>query len=1120
MPTVPTLNNSIGYNSLIYQALPRIPGSILRNVLVGVTGAYYSPTLGGATSLINTSGVSGGYLFVRDINSYNNGATGPNRLITTNSLGNGSITIPINNGKISDYVLLYAPNQFSYDQNDPTNPVYLTLQPPLSAAAGGILTINKQTIIPTGPTAATLQLSGIVYDGFTASDGLTGGIVVYQQRVPQAVTGTTGGTIGSIISGGTAGIITGFVNGTVNGTINYNLNWDSNLDDLYMIYYMGLSGLSGASYNYVSVNPINLPLRNSPTVYNSSVEGTTAKIYNINYNYTGITGAPGSTAYIYVTNAQGNTSVKVPILKEPSTGLYMSQYFFGPTGGTSIVLPGSYYRYVKPNQPNLILSGSTASLTSHSVSSEGVSGTLIKDLGSTNNKTVLTLTDFNYFDIDGNSIFNTIGVTGSTGKIYVVLSNYGTTGTLYTGPTGIPFSGTTASITYNNSGPYRIEFPGPVPYPSTTQTFKLSYYDNKLGTFRNGTKNFPIQIGKVPYPEVLQANILQSSLTTTRLYVKFNNFDYFDQFQNTIFSTGLTGSILLIDGRSDNTIASTPYIQGAGNTGSNPNREYILSTTGIFETGLSNVYYIKFIDSNGVTARPALKSVPTYTASENLNYTITNYTASSNSLRFTITNFDYLEAFNKSIFYDPTYSPGSTGFIQLYNTNGTLLQSIPNVINISNSYNFSINVAGPYTDYYIKFFDSNLNSTRQAMKIVSPIGLSEVTSTYSDTGSAYGFTGPANLQFPYLFSAAAAEVTEITVLGELTAPLAFDQKIVLNVPASELQRMLVYDSAWSGGQYGTGASGGGGFTGLSGTTAQNSSGFTGPNVGLFLKYVLSQVNVQIPGGFTGHNGVYGQSDRLGGLDLLYSGVTLNNYQTIGNSGGVGNPWGLTNGSTGFFSDDSGTSGPQILQFMKDNNITGVGATYSSQSLLNFIPAEAIRSIKQQGFSIDKISNVVNDVDTTMDLFVPSLRNLFEQSVGYGRVDDTISVSLSNVPSSLSGVTGDPWSTASHIYGVDFVNGDSLTFYVRYAVGAVRRYGIDPSVVAGLGSGWQNLPALTLTFNGKTFDIPIGASDPASGLTGGGGVGGSDADTELANGSMMHTIAVQLIASPGPSNFDY
>jgi hypothetical protein len=88
------------------------------------------------------------------------------------------------------------------------------------------------------------------------------------------------------------------------------------------------------------------------------------------------------------------------------------------------------------------------------------------------------------------------------------------------------------------------------------------------------------------------------------------------------------------------------------------------------------------------------------------------------------------------------------------------------------------------------------------------------------------------------------------------------------------------------------------------------------------------------------------------------------------------------------------------------------------------------------------------------------------------------------------------------------------------MGAVRRYGIDPSIVSGLDPIWQTAPSIKLTFNGKSFDIPIGSSSPYSGLTGSGSTGGSDADTELSTNGQMRTLAIELLASPNKSNFDY
>jgi len=956
------------------------------------------------------------------------------------------------------------------------------------------------------------------------------------------VSGLTSGTSGTIF-GNPIGAIRGFdINGNGSCNINYNLGFDTSLDDLYMLYYMGITGAVNPSYNFVSVSPFKLPMRstNGLTTFQSSSAGTTASIFGIGYNYTGVTsGSASSPNSIYITDMQGATSVQVPIIKRPDSNNYYAQYFFAATGPTAMVLPGSYYQYVKPSEvagnavrrgrvlhaaggAGPILSGATAAIPEHYLIPEVIYGNVVKDSLSTNKKTVLDLTSFNYTDADGNSIF---GSSGASGYIYLVSGASGTIGTVYSGPTGIP-SNSITGVPYKNSGPYMIEFSDPVPYPPAVLSYILSYYDSNLGIVRQGVTSYNITVGKRVFPESLKLYMQEGLLTQNSVYIRINKFDYLDILQDSIFSNGLTGDILLLPDYASNTVInSTPFISPQ-----NDLQEYILQASGTFDTTQSATFYVGFKSAGSTsinTSRIPITITPSLETLKGsfLNYSVLNNSNNYNSLSFTLINFDYLDSYGHSIFYDSNYSANPhTGKLQLYSSTGVLKQEIPFVYGAHNGYRFSISALGSFDGYYIKFSDSGLNYTRQSQLIVTSSGLKKTSTHFAEGGTGFSYTGPAALQFPYVFDAAAADITQVVVLGELTAPIAFDQKVVLNVPASELQRMLVYDSGWNGGQYGLGGAANG-FNGLSGTTSQFSNGFTGPNVGLFLNYVLSQVNV-VGSGFTGHNGVFEQSDRLGGLDLLFSSSSLQNYQTIGNSGNTGNPWGLTTGSTGIFSDDIGVSGPQILKFMEDNNISGAGATFSSQSLLNFIPVEAIRSITQTGFQVDQLSNtskstgVIQDIDTTMPLFVAPLQNLFEQSVAYGRVDNTIVIPVSNVPPTLNTAVGSPWKVASHIYGVDFVDGDSLTFYIKYVVGAARRYGIDPSVVGGLGSEWTHLPALTLTFNGKSFDIPIGRTDPSSGLYGSGTTGGTDHDTELSNNSVLYTLAVQLLASSNVSNFDY
>jgi hypothetical protein len=1002
----------------------------------------------------------------------------------------------------------------------------------------GDIVYNDQTYLSIGQTTDDNTVDGLAYQvkaGSTAipndypldASGVTSSNwQLYAGNSYSAITGITSGDR-TTIQGTTLGTITSFSNNNAYNTISgYTLSWDTSLDELYMIYYQGLSGFTGPSYNFLSVQPFNLPLNNSPTIFRSDSNGVTANIYNINYNFEGVT-----SGQIVVTDVQGQGPVQtyVNIVKNPNFDFYYAPYFFNSIGGTAIVEPGSYYQYVNPLDSN-ILSGATFSIPTHValLEDQGITGQLAVSQYNRRQKIVLDLTRFDYFDKDQNSIFNSFDIVGNTGQIYLVSQDSGNTATVYSGLTGIPFNGSSASITY--AGPsYIVEFPDLGPTGATTIPYNLSFYDNTIQSLRASNITIPVQFsGLVPTNESLISVEEEKVLSSSNIYLKFNEFDYLDEYTSSIFGPGgiTGGTVSLVNGTTLGTLlGSTAYDYSLGLT-----YNYIISATGTFSSTQLKQTYLRFAPNGTTSYNTAYKSI-VFDPNETFLGNFVNFNETPTSLSFSLTSFDYLDSSGLSIFNSSWYASNPhIGSIELCNPSGIVLQTISFTGNPkTQTFQFSINAQGPFNTYFLRLNDSTINFTRTSIKrtIKMSTGITSYPDGNADGGVAFGYTGPAALQFPYVFNANAAETTEIIVLGELTRPLDFDQKIVLNVPREELQRMLVYDSAWSEGQYGTGASGGGGFSGFSGSTSQNASGFTGPNVGLFLKYVLSQVNVSLPDGFTGHNGVSGQSDRLGGLDILFSGAESVNYQTEGNSGQTGNPWGVTGGSTGYFLDDAGVSGPQLVQYMSDNNITGIGATFSPNSLLNFIPVEAIRSISQLGFRIDKVADVVTDVDTTLPTYVDPLRNLFEQSVAYSRVTDSVEYPPSIVPSSLrvrfapDGTTlATPWTSVAKVYGVDFVDGDSLTFYIKYAMGAVRRYGIDPSVVAGLDPIWQTAPSVKLTFNGKSFDIPIGSSSPYSGLTGSGSTGGSDADTELSTGGRMHTLAVELLASPNKSNFDY
>jgi hypothetical protein len=1132
------LSSTLIYSSLSLTSFPDVPGSTQYLLRFGITGAAYAPNGPGTAYNINIPGAGrGDVLFLRntdyvqfDTNGLLTGITTFDIRINTDTSGDGGTTFNVLKGSNTNYQLFYAVNGFSYSVGDVLDPVSIGIT--LGPQPGGPFTANLRAT-PTSFNRYTLSVTGAKYDGYDIPNSKVAlpnaaALFLYQQTSGQ--TGVTSGPTASIQ--GT--IITG-MNYAGNGAFNAGgpgfivppnpITWDSSVNDNNKLYFtytnnfnLGVPVTEFAS-NYLAAVPIILPLNNSPTTYTSSPAGITANIYNINYNFTGLTGGQ-----ILVRNTQSGTTAISNIIRNPITNLYYAPYFFSPVGATAIIEPGSYYQYINPANPSQ-LSGATFAIPSHVIGPEGITGTLDVNYRHSRTKTVLTLDNFDYFDGDKNSIFT---VLGNTGQIYLTNRYSGNTGTLYSGITGIPFTGATASITYSNRGPYIVEFPDLGPTGATTIPYQLSTfaYNNGSGSLKSSKITIPVTFSALSaVPELINAAEIEKSISASVLYFKFNQFDYLNDYAYSIFgpSSVTGGTISLLNGSTTGpVIGSTAYQYSLGS-----NYNYVISATGTFSTTSITDTYLRFTPNGSTAYKTASKTVlfnPS-PASEAFLGTIVPINLEPLPARFRLTNFDYIDSFGYSIFNSSRYASNPhIGSVELLDSNGIVVGSNSFTGSpTTQTFDFSIHETGPYTNYFVRFNDSTLNlvrtSIKRLMSTAGATGIIPYQELNAQGGTAFGYTGPADLQFPYVFTANAAQVTEITVLGELTKPLNFDQKIVLNVPRDELQRMLVYDSAWSGGQYGTGASGTGGFSGFSGTTHQNASGFTGPNVGLFLQYVLSKVNVLIPGGFTGHNGVSGQSDRLGGLDILFSDPIIRNYQTLGNSGQTGNPWGVTGGFTGYFTDDAGVTGPQISKYMDENNITGAGATFSSQSLLNFIPVEAIRSIRQAGLQIDKVSDIVRNVDTTMPIYVDPLRNLFEQSVAYSRVTDSNIYPLSIVPPGLTGPTS-PWTTAAKIYGVDFNNGDSLTFYIRYAMGAVRRYGIDPTVVGGLDPIWQNAPAITLTFNGKTFDIPIGSSSAYSGLTGGGTTGGSDADTELSTGGQLRTLAVQLLASPNKSNFDY
>jgi hypothetical protein len=478
---------------------------------------------------------------------------------------------------------------------------------------------------------------------------------------------------------------------------------------------------------------------------------------------------------------------------------------------------------------------------------------------------------------------------------------------------------------------------------------------------------------------------------------------------------------------------------------------------------------------------------------------------------FNLIDFDYFDGAGNSIFYGVSGSSGSTGFVQLFDPDGRMLQSLPSVLDRNNIYSFNIPTPpgasgfNPFTGYYIRYFDSDLNILRPNITYITSGATGGIVDLNADGGTASDYFGssgntavPANLIFPYEFQANAAEVVQITLLGELAFGPSGGvlQTITMKVPKDELTRMFIYDTAWSNGMTGVGGGIGiSGLSGLSGTTSQtsmfNGKGATGPNVGLLLQYVLSNLNVE--SGFTGQTGL-NQSNRLVGLDYLFSTQTPTWPQNGLGVTGNGNPWGIlssggpTGGASGilgypssvtggYFLDDAGITCAQMGLIVTQQEGSTGPYVFGPNSLLNKIPIEAVRSMKLIDRYVQPFNGsdgIFKDIDTTMSTFRAPLQNLFEQAVAFQRVTDTTTQTVSS--SSGLGTTTGPWLNNSTIYGVDFYTNDTLSLFVKYQFGQIRQYGIDPTAVAGLGPKFTRAPVYQITFAGKTFNIPIGKRD--------------------------------------------
>jgi hypothetical protein len=308
------------------------------------------------------------------------------------------------------------------------------------------------------------------------------------------------------------------------------------------------------------------------------------------------------------------------------------------------------------------------------------------------------------------------------------------------------------------------------------------------------------------------------------------------------------------------------------------------------------------------------------------------------------------------------------------------------------------------------------------------------------------------LKFTHVYTGVGAQTTDVTVLGEVVGGIPIDELITVNVPIATMNKLIMYKSSWP--------------IGFDPLTATGNNVQPSPNVGLALAKILGSKIVSLTEKYTLTSSPSGTNDDAGRL-------------------------------------------AQSVKYYFDNNTFTLG----NSSTLSSIPEEAIKSINVTALTITALDTVLVDIETRVGdtIYTPALKDLFEQAVAYNRVGITgTTINSNDIPTSFVNVkhnSVNDWP----VYGVTFQESDTMMLFVKYTIGKVRRYGIDPTVVNGLDPAFTVSPVLTLTFGGRTFDIPIGSRDPNN--------LGPDDDTEGGDSAtIVKTYGIKLVATNASSVF--
>jgi hypothetical protein len=1169
----------------------------------GTSGGSYSPP-----------GTAGGFLWLTDLNDTVL-TTVP---VSTSLAGDANVTFTIPVKPSYAYNLFYQTaagtlsNQTGLTGLDISFISRFGLRAPPMADGGAFQALYPQTT-SVSATSATVESVLFSYNNVPITSvfgtSFAGSIEVYKNAasggLPQI--GVTAGVTGTLV-----GSLKTTQLSSASGTIpfTYGITFDSQLGDFYMIYHPFTNDTTRSSENYVAVPPVYLPFNVSYTDF-YGVSGTTAitvDLKDISYNYTGLTSGQqlllvgpsgarqtlntyldsvgvasatfisyqstaGSRVYFNNNGATSQSFYNIPTFvygQEEFNANYSKSnisnngftinltnfdYFDGsghsifdsyyyPTPATGLIRiigPNYFFKEVRfvpgvrsysfdidaslPYAPTPSL-GYTFSFVRDSVGVLPATGTYSTSwrgvqtlteslngnirIAAAGTSVTINISDVDYVDIYGNSIFNSVyrsievgdilagGNAGSSGSGPIVsggtAGSSGATATYFSqfNPAiSIPPSGTqllgvsrSSTLLQNDSFLYAPSYSGAtgIVYFGVTGTTGFAVGTNVVGSDTDGNSITGTVLSSSLSGLVVQVNdSVRSSGGASSSNWTFTG-TYFEQ-----PNRGHTGSIQLLDSLF-NVVQSVPYVSGSVG--------YTLTTqNSSLSSSVPTIYWLAFYDATlGITRTSRI--VANVLLEQRLGQELVGNVGNLTSNSFTFTGFDYL-IYGSSILYPP----GQTGgYLNLYSgpdlATSTLLWVNSVTGGTGTVYTFSSSTPLPPTAFIQYQHDpSSFFGTSYKQITMAASGQTGATFFGGWTGPSWqglsmGSSGmTATFGFDYMYKGNAGQSVVYQLIAEVDIPIDTTQTITMKVPASELSRMLLYQSAWTYTDPGTGEliqyfinAGVSGSTaadpgaGAGGAISQvNAAGLTGPNIALLLNNVLNRVN-------------------------LYDGPTLGQYTLLTN---LDNRFTSSSGTR--FIDDAGVTISSINYLYSGMTFGSSGSTLPS--LLSMIPAETIASITNTGVTITALNTILQDTDTIVGAssqIAPALTNLFAECAAYGRADDKNPVSVAIIGASgATGVTAGyffgpsgttygataavssiaiAWGQAppTDVFGVNFQPGDSILLYITYSFTKGRVFTLQPNVTQLLQTtyGFSIGNVASLVIGGKRIRLQV--NDPVTG----------------------------------------